>query len=109
IEQAIIALRTATQLKPKLPEAHNNLGNALKEQGRIEQALASFRTAIQLKPDFAGAQSNLLYGLHFDGDYDAQKILAAHQEWGSQVEKSLSRQIQAKENNRMADRRLQIG
>ena len=43
----------------KLAEAHNNLGNTLKELGRLDEAEASYTQAIALKPDFAAAHSNL--------------------------------------------------
>ena len=33
-----------------MAEAHNNLGNALKDQGRLDEALACFRRAVELKP-----------------------------------------------------------
>ena len=40
------------------PEAHNNLGIALQEQGDLTAAIASFNTALQLKPNYPDAQSN---------------------------------------------------
>ena len=43
----------------KLAEAHNNLGNRLKELGRLDEAEASYTIAIALKPDFAEAHNNL--------------------------------------------------
>jgi hypothetical protein len=46
-------------LKPDFAEAHNNLGNTLKELGRLDEAEASYTQAIALKPDFAEAHSNL--------------------------------------------------
>ncbi|MDG2354377.1 MAG: tetratricopeptide repeat protein, partial [Paracoccaceae bacterium] len=38
---------------------HSNLGNTLKELGRLDEALASCRQAIALKPDFAEAHNNM--------------------------------------------------
>jgi len=35
-----------------------NLGNALKEQGRLKEALASYDQAIEIKPDYASAHYN---------------------------------------------------
>jgi tetratricopeptide (TPR) repeat protein len=46
-------------LKPDFAEAHSNLGNTLKELGRLDEAEASYTQAIALKPDFADAHSNL--------------------------------------------------
>ena len=52
-------------LKPDLAAAHNNLGNALCDQGNPEEAEASYRHALALQPNLAGAHNNLgtlLYG-----------------------------------------------
>ena len=49
----------AIRLKPGLPEAHNGLGNALKDQGKLPDAVAEYREAIRLKPDLPEAHNNL--------------------------------------------------
>ncbi len=46
------AYRTALALKPDYAEAHNNLGNALKDLGRLEEAVATYHKALALKPDY---------------------------------------------------------
>jgi len=46
-------------LQPDYAEAHNNLGNAFNEQGRLDEAIASYRQALTVKPDFAEVHSNL--------------------------------------------------
>ena len=38
---------------------HNNLGNALKQIGRLEEAVISYQNAIAIKPDYAEAYNNL--------------------------------------------------
>ena len=55
--EAVNANQTAVALSPQDAEAHNNLGNTLKELDRLEEALASYNQAIALKPDFAEALS----------------------------------------------------
>src|SRR5262249_62017121 len=40
-------------------EAHNELGNGLREEGQLEPAAAALARAIELKPDFAIALHNL--------------------------------------------------
>ena len=40
----------ALALKPDFAEAHNNLGNALQEQGKADEAVAHYRRALALKP-----------------------------------------------------------
>jgi tetratricopeptide (TPR) repeat protein len=42
-----------------LAEAHNNLGAAFKDQGKLDEAIACYRRALELKPDFAEAHNNL--------------------------------------------------
>ncbi|HBH73456.1 MAG TPA: hypothetical protein DDY43_08430, partial [Synechococcales bacterium UBA10510] len=59
------------QLKPNYPEAHNNLGNALKEQGDLDAAIASYKTALQLKPNYPEAYNNLGITLKEQGDLAA--------------------------------------
>jgi tetratricopeptide (TPR) repeat protein len=49
----------AIEIKPDFAEAHNNLGNILKNLGKIDAAEASYRRAIELKPDFAEAHNNI--------------------------------------------------
>ena len=48
-------MQKSVQLAPQDAEAHSNLGNTLKELGRLDEAEASYRQAIALKPDYAEA------------------------------------------------------
>ena len=47
------------EANPRYAEAHNNLGVALMEAGRVEEAAACCRRAVELKPDYAEAHNNL--------------------------------------------------
>jgi predicted O-linked N-acetylglucosamine transferase (SPINDLY family) len=47
------------QLRPDYPQAHGNLGHALREQGKLDEAVAHCRRAVELKPDYAEAYNNL--------------------------------------------------
>jgi Flp pilus assembly protein TadD len=49
----------AVTKEPLSPRAHNNLGLALKEQGRLEEAIGHFSAALQIRPDHAHAHNNL--------------------------------------------------
>ncbi|MHA3961866.1 tetratricopeptide repeat protein, partial [Synechococcus sp. LTW-G] len=69
--EAITNLNKALELKPNYPDAHNNLGNALKEQGDLGAAIASYNTALQLKPNYTEAHNNLGIALKEQGDLDA--------------------------------------
>ncbi len=56
---ALPALQKAANLLPDDAEAHSNLGDALKNIGRLDDAVASCRRALEIKPDLAEAHSNL--------------------------------------------------
>jgi protein O-GlcNAc transferase len=73
--------RLATQRFPRIPEAHNNLGTVLKEQGRIKQARAAFERALALRPSYATAHSNLLFTLQYDPTQTPVTLRNAHAAW----------------------------
>ena len=56
---AVACFRQALELKPEHAEAHNNLGVAFKDEGKLDAAIACFRRAVELKPDFAVVHQNL--------------------------------------------------
>ena len=56
---AIASYNKAIELKPDLPDAHNNLGNALMQQGDLTAAISYYKTAIKYKNNFADAYKNL--------------------------------------------------
>ena len=47
------------EIEPNNYKAHNNLGNALKELGKLEEATTSYRKAIKIKSDYTKAHFNL--------------------------------------------------
>ena len=44
---------------PQKVRPHNNLGNALKNQGKIKEAIAHFNKALQINPGYSKAHNNL--------------------------------------------------
>ena len=58
------------RLNPVLPEAHSNLGHALKEQGEFAAAIAQYRLALQLAPNDPEAHRNLAEALYEEGEMD---------------------------------------
>jgi len=55
---AIEAYARVVKLRPRYPEAHNNLGVALKKKGDLDRALESFDRALELSPGYAEAWVN---------------------------------------------------
>ena len=58
-DEGLALLQRVVDAAPMQAEAHNNLGNALRESGQAEAAVQSFERAIALQPGFAGAHYNL--------------------------------------------------
>ena len=58
-KNALPAFQKASELMPNEPDAHYNLGVALKSLGLLADAAASYRRALKIKPDYAEAHSNL--------------------------------------------------
>jgi len=60
-DEALMALKRAAELVPDDAEAHNNLGNALRDQYLLAEAEVCYQRALQLQPDFIEARYNLGY------------------------------------------------
>jgi SAM-dependent methyltransferase len=57
--EAVAAYRRIVKAHPESPEAHHNLGVALRAEGLSEEAVAAYRRAIELRPGYAAAHHNL--------------------------------------------------
>jgi len=58
-EKAVEVGRRATQLNPKLADAHRWLGSALLSLGRVDEAISAVTEAARLEPDDAGVHQSL--------------------------------------------------
>jgi protein O-GlcNAc transferase len=58
-EQALSYYEEAIRIDPLFADAYSNMGNLLKELGRLDEAITKYEMAIQLKPHFADAHNNL--------------------------------------------------
>jgi tetratricopeptide (TPR) repeat protein len=58
-DAALAEYVTAQQVNADRPEARMNLGNLLRDQGRVVEAEAEFRAALRLHPQFVAAYVNL--------------------------------------------------
>jgi tetratricopeptide (TPR) repeat protein len=56
---SVEAYNKALAIKPDYAEAYNNMGNALKEQGKLEEAIEAYNKALAIKPDYAEAYNNM--------------------------------------------------
>ncbi len=70
IEKGIASYRRALSLKPDYPEALNNLGAALKEQGKLDEAVVCYHRALSLKADYPEALNNLGVALKEQGKFE---------------------------------------
>jgi tetratricopeptide (TPR) repeat protein len=63
----LIFWKDCVEKSPKKARPHNNLGNALKRQGRINEAVHHFSESLRLDPDYAKAHNNLGNALKSQG------------------------------------------
>ncbi|HEV3444747.1 MAG TPA: tetratricopeptide repeat protein [Gemmataceae bacterium] len=59
LTEAIRFLTAAVAIRPDSPGARLNLGDALRDAGRLDEAAAAYRRAIELQPDYAEAYGEL--------------------------------------------------
>lgn len=67
-------LKKALLEKPNDAVMHNNLGLALKNQGKYKEALKAYEKALQLKPDYYEAMNNLAVTYEMLGDNKKAKL-----------------------------------
>jgi tetratricopeptide (TPR) repeat protein len=77
-EEAVRFATVAVALRPGSPGAHNTLGGALHDIGRLNDAIAAFKQAIALDPKYAMAHHNLGYALTAKDRLD--EAIAAYQQ-----------------------------
>jgi tetratricopeptide (TPR) repeat protein len=68
--EAIRYLTVAVALRPDSPGTHYNLGNALRQQGKLDEAIAAYHRAIDIDPRSAPAHANLGLALQRQGKLD---------------------------------------
>jgi protein O-GlcNAc transferase len=77
-QSAIELIERALPELHDMPEAHLNLGNALREAGRLTEAADSYRRAIELDPDYGMAHSNLARALNDQGLFEVGLESSSH-------------------------------
>ena len=74
---AVEYIARAIELKSTDSAFHNNLGNALNDQGKLEEAIVCYCRALELKPDSPNAHNNL--GNAFLGQGKLDEAVACYQ------------------------------
>lgn len=97
------------ELKPEFAEAHNNLGNVFKDQGKLDEAIACYRKALELDPNLAWIHSNLLYAMQYQPNVTLSELAAAHAEYERLHAAPLRTLWQPHENDRDPNRKLRLG
>ena len=70
MREAVGCYGRALDLRPDFAEAHDALGNARRDQGRLDDAVCCYRTALVLRPDLAQVHNNLGSTLKEQGRLD---------------------------------------
>src|SRR5262245_498533 len=63
MDEALTCYRQALEIDPNYARGHTNLGNFLKDVGRLDEALSSFNTALRIEPNYAWAHLGLANAL----------------------------------------------
>ena len=66
------------KMKPHTAELYNNMGNILKNQGKLDEAIAAYQHAIKIKPGFAEYNYNI--GLALNGQGKMDEAIEAYQQ-----------------------------
>ena len=74
--EAVKCFRKVTQLNPRYPEGHNNLGSALMALGKYKESLKCFKNAVLLKSDYPDAYYNI--GVAYQGLGKLNSAIAAY-------------------------------
>lgn len=69
-QAAVPMLEQAVRIDPSRPEAHDMLGSALQNVGRLREAIAQFQLALWAQPDYINAQYDLANALARAGKLD---------------------------------------
>src|SRR6185312_6088394 len=80
---AVSMLETAVRIDSKRPEAHDMLGSALQNLGRLPDAIREYRRALQDDPQYWDARYNLARALAKSGDLNGavenlRRVIAAY-------------------------------
>jgi protein O-GlcNAc transferase len=107
--RAEAAARAAIKLLPANASAHLNLGNALKQQGRLDEAVACYREVIKLKPADQLAYQNILVTIQYSDAYSPADVAAEHFRFAERFEAPVRPAKPVFANDRDPERPLRVG
>jgi predicted O-linked N-acetylglucosamine transferase (SPINDLY family) len=90
-------------------QAHNNLGNALKDVGQIDRSIACYEKAVAWNANDAVSASNRIFSLNYHPGFDRAALLREQRQWNQKYAMPLARLMEPHGNDRSPDRRLRIG
>jgi len=109
LPRAIALMMAAVDADPGMAPAYSNLGNFLRDEGRIDEALNAYRTALRLAPDFADAHRALLSTLMYVPDLDPEQRFAEHRAYAERHRPPADQVLPPPVVDRDPERRLRIG
>ena len=69
-EDAVVFYNRALSIRPDYAEAYNNMGTALRDQGKLDEAIEAYKKALAIKPDYPEVYSNMGVALKDQGQLD---------------------------------------
>lgn len=109
LDEAADCMRRILALRPTDADAHNLLGNVLRNQGRQGEAIRHYEQAIAHDPNPVVAFQNLLFCMMCTPGFSAADLHARHREFARRFEQPLLGKGPAFANPRDPERRLRIG
>jgi len=86
----------------------SNLASAYRNVGRFKEAENYYRKALELAPHQDKTYSNYLMSMHYNPEYTAEDLFAAHREWDARF-RPAEREPRPRPADLSHDRRLRIG
>ena len=74
LDHALQAFEKMAVLDPNRASTHFNIGNALKDQGRIEDAIDAYTRALSINPEYKPAANNLVTALKSLGNMGENRL-----------------------------------
>ena len=97
-------------MKPDFAEAHNNLGNVLKDQGELDEAIACYRRAVQTQARLRrGPQQSALHAPFFSPATMPRRSTKNTAAGTGSMRSRCARFIRPHDNDRDPHRRLRVG